>query len=219
MNLADEQLRLSHQGRATGALLAPTEKVRANRVVLLRRWVVEDERRFSKPVMRSHDGEDIREVATIFAVEDRVIKNLTLADAKACGYRTTEDLRAAWWAEHRRLPEAILVTFRIGDHLDRFRGLRAQMGSKSDYTSVPSLAVRNEGEALHPEEYAALGMASRQVTAKRKANTAASLASQPLAERFRAIEAAGERMREDIRSELFIASQQATKALRDLRAA
>lgn len=220
-----EGLRLVRQGKAGTILVKPSDNLRPMSVVRVRQSTVDEKgNRGSKPVHRVIDEERVSEVATIFAVEERVVvssrrgkANITLKDARACGYRTTEELVTAWKAEYPILKEAAYVVLRIGDHLDHFHGLRAQMGSRDDYTASPALAIRGEGEALRPDEYSALGMTARQTTAHRKANTAAKLASQPMHLRIAAIERAGDDMRAEIRSELYILGQQATKGAKSLK--
>lgn len=184
------------------------------RVVSLRRKSTEGSTR-SVSVSRTFEGDSSNEVITIFITETRWIWTLTFADAKVCGYRTTDDLRDAWRAANGPAPDRMTMAWvKIGDHLDEFRGMRSQMGSISDYTSIPSQAVPDE--ALKDHEYSALGMHARQATAKRKADTATSISTQPLAVRMRAIEAAGERMKLDIKGELYVITQRVERAERYL---
>lgn len=217
MILSDEQLRLVRKG-ADAVILKRSDSLKADRVVSLSRRLEDGGRR---PVVRNVEGDEFREVATVFKVEDRYYDDLSFADAKACGYRTTDDLKAAWRAAHPVMPEIALVTLKIGDYLDRYRGLKAQMGSISDYTTIPSQSAWEAGEALHPAEYAALGMAAKQTQAARKAASAKALSSRPLQVRIQHFEAVRDELGVKLGRELRVITdrlEQAEKRAREIAA-
>lgn len=128
---------------------------------------------------------------TVLSTRRTNLHELTLADARACGYRTVTDLQQAWQAQHPRAQNIQIVNFAFGDTRDRplflshTRHIRA--GIQGDYTHSRSRAC-DAGEVLTPVEYARYAATATQHHAARSAKTAAARESVPLAERVARLE-------------------------------
>jgi hypothetical protein len=96
---------------------------------------------------------------TVTDVRREMLSQISLADVKREGFRTTADFRKHW--RERFGPyesEVWVITFVKGDATDRLRLLAARPSSvKSDYTDNPARALRGAGEevgAKRQERYA-----------------------------------------------------------------
>lgn len=157
------------------------------------------------------DGDESPVRLTVLDVRDATLDELTLADARACGFRTRAALIADWKSQHPRTPYVRLVRFMVGDLRDAPRLLSASL-ARRNYTASPRLAADGEPEALSKEQLAAITTAARQRDLARQAEREAAVAAQPLAIRLAAIEAAGERMRLDFRRELQVIRERLDRA-------
>lgn len=183
----------------TATLVPVTERIRVGGVRVLRRRVPAPRLRFSdgssvKSVRPGRvevveeqlpGGDRVAVAVTVLLVLDVDVAELDFAQAKACGYRTVEGLRAAWLAEHRRAPLARLVRFALGDLRDVPRLVSAGW---PDYTSDASRAMPGEPEAISAEDLAWYGSYSWQEHAARRARLAGGLAGRPAAERLAEIQ-------------------------------
>lgn len=83
-------------------------------------------------------------VLTVLDAHPTVLPCVTFADARACGYKTTDELRQAWQNQHPRTVNVQIVTFAFGDTRDRPIYLaytrHFKPGVQGDYTHSPSRA-------------------------------------------------------------------------------
>ncbi|MGD0386401.1 MAG: hypothetical protein ABSB73_09730 [Solirubrobacteraceae bacterium] len=133
------QVRAVRQGRMSATLVPRSERVRAGSVRVLRRceltaalarrpaprgrpgavlaWI--GARLDLDPAVEvvcdtTPDGERVPVLLTVLAIADVELDGVTLVHARACGWRTTGQLRAAWTLEHPQSPRARLVSFAVG---------------------------------------------------------------------------------------------------------
>jgi hypothetical protein len=187
------QARAVRHQRMTAVLTPHTERVRAGSVRPLRRRAVAGENGDARATVEivcdtALDGERIAVVFTVLAVEDLALAALTLAHARACACRTSDELRAAWRSEHPRTSLARLVTFALGDVRDEPL-LLARTGSGADYTHDPSRAMFAEPEPVSPGEQRRLAADAQQRYLRLQADRARELARSTLSERLAAIQA------------------------------
>lgn len=130
------------------------------------------------------DGELRPAVITVLDVERNVaVVEVGREVASACGYKTAEGLRDAWFARHPRSPLCTVVSFALGDVRDRPLFLNWTGRAGGDYTLNRSRAI-DDAEALTPEQLAALSSWNKQKDQARRATSARSLASETLAQRW-----------------------------------
>lgn len=204
------QVKAIRQGKQTAVLVPGSERVRAGSVRLLRRcevsaatarhpagvptvrevsvWI--EERLDLDPTVEVvcdtlPDGERVAVLLTVLAVEDLALEALTLGHARACGWRTTGELRAAWRSEHPRMELARLVFFALGDLRDA-----PVLISKGwpDYTVDPSRAMRSEPEPVSRGEQRRFAADARQRYLRLQADRARGLAQSSAAARLAAIQ-------------------------------
>jgi hypothetical protein len=203
------QVRAIRQHKQTAALMPRGEPVRTGSVRVLRRCEV-TARVARRPAPRGAardvlawiearldldptveivsdvglDGERVAVPLTILAVQDVAIDGLTLADARACGWRTTGQLRAAWRLEHPQSVRARLVSFALGDLRDAPVLLSRGW---PDYTRDPSRAMFAEPEPVDRREQTRLGADARQRYLALQAGWARERAALTMSERLAAI--------------------------------
>jgi hypothetical protein len=184
MIFTPQQIRAIRQRKQTAVLAPRTERIRAGSVRVLRRcevtaaiarrparsgpsrevsaWI--EARLDLDPAVETvcditPDGEIVAVVFTVLAVEDVALEALTLGHARACGFRTAGECRAAWLAEHPRSDRVRLVFFALGDVRDQ--PLLLSKGWP-DYTIDPSRAMRGEPEPVSRGEQMRLAGDARQ---------------------------------------------------------
>lgn len=228
-------------GRMSGALVLPSESLRPGQVRLLRRLVrigqreraparrgqpldvlafidrhLDDRVSVDRVTERSSANDDPTPVLlTILAVEERDLGELTLSDARVCGYRTVSGLRDGWRAEHPRTWLVQLVAFGLGDLRDRPRYL-SSLPMISDYTLNGRDAAPGEPEALSDKELTIYAAINGQRYARARAELATKLAMRSASHRLAIVEAAAARTRADVRRELRIIEQRVERAERRL---
>jgi hypothetical protein len=110
---------------------------------------------------------------------------VTLVHARACGWRTTGQLRAAWTLEHPQSPRARLVSFAVGDVRDT--PLLVSAGWP-DYTRDPGRAMFAEPEPVDRREQTRLAGDARQRYLALQAGWAREQAALTMAQRLAAIQ-------------------------------
>jgi hypothetical protein len=205
------QIRAIRQGKQTATLAPTTERARAGSVRVLRRCDVTaqmarrparagpardvlafvDARLDLDPTVEvvcdtSRDGDRVPVLVTVLAVQDVDVGALTLQMARACGWRTSGQLRAAWAFEHPRMTRARLVSFALGDTRDAPVLISAGW---PDYTHDPGRAMRGEPEPVSRGEHARLAADAQQRFARFQADRGRAAASASVSERLQAIQA------------------------------
>jgi hypothetical protein len=205
-----QQIRAIRQGRMIAVLAPQAERVRAGSVRLLRRRGVPAGMELAPAAagrprdVLAHiearldvvetvtvvcdttpDGEQIAVVLTVLAVEDVELDAVTLHNARACGWRTTGELRAAWASQHPRMRSARLVWFALGD----LRDAPLLIGRGwPDYTHDPSRAMFAEPEPVSPGEYRRQATDAQQRYLRLQADRERQLAQSSVSERLAAIQ-------------------------------
>ena len=176
-----EQARLIRRGELALAILPDSHQsaIRVGALRKLRREVFDEDgvRSVQTVTEPKLDGERVPVVLTILAVTPETpLDKLTLAQAKAAGYRTTTSLLHAWRAQHPRSSGIVtLVSFALGDQRDAPRLL--VMGTRrSDYTEIPALSDIHEPEAISDADLTRLAKFS---AAKAHARSRMPLATHP----------------------------------------
>jgi hypothetical protein len=221
MIFTGQQIRAIRQGRITATLAPQAERARAGSVRVLRRCEVTasiarrpgrsgsardvlafvDARLDLDPTVEvmcdtTPDGDRVPVLLTVLAVRDVEVDELTLASARACGCRTTAQLRVWWLSEHPRTTRARLVSFALGDLRDA-----PVLLSKGwpDYTHDPSRAMRGEPEPVSRGDHARLAADAQQRFVRFQSDRARAAASAGVSERLAAIQA-GTVARSDMRA-------------------
>ncbi len=144
-------------------------------------------------------------------------RELTVADAQGCGYRTVLALRDAWKAQHRT-HDAHLVWFIWGDQRDIDTFMQRTGLAGGDYTRNRSRALDPDAPVLTRDQMDRLVATNRQKDVARSARAAQDLARKPLADRWLTIEERGERLRLSIAREIRVATARLDRAeLRESR--
>jgi hypothetical protein len=139
------------QGRKTGHLIPRGEQCRVGRIRRLRRRTDDGGWEVVLGIVDPLSGEQRPMVVTIESAEVVRLSDLGLSQAKACGHRTTSDLRAEFRGRHPRAGEAQLVRFTLGDSRDMPQYLtwtRMMIpGRIGDYTLSPTLGMEEAAPA------------------------------------------------------------------------
>lgn len=218
-----DQVRSIRQGTVTAALVSRHEKLKPGVVrPLRRRFIRHDENgdpldtvteTVTDPI--PHTAERVPVILTILDVRDLELPELTLLEAKACGYRTVTGLIGSWRAQHPRVDLIRFARFALGDLRDRHRFLSA-IPFHTDYTSSAHEAAPGEPEALSEQDTAIFAAINGQRYARQRADIANRLAMRGMAQRLAAIEAAAAAGTIDARPELRIIEQRLARAERRL---
>jgi ribosome modulation factor len=210
-----------HSGVISSILVPLSENIVVSRTRQLRREVIEYDETGQQTGIRRETvkrtaflGEkQVPHVLTILSVRQVAIaqgldNGITLKDARACGFRTTTELRSDWLSRHPRQPLAQLVGFALGDIRDRPRFI-AWTGGFGDYTGSRHLAA-DENEALSAEDLNRLIAKQKDILANAKRGKAQEELS--WADRWRAIEQSGRA--KDVQRERKIIEDRAIQLLR-----
>jgi hypothetical protein len=210
MIFAASQIKAIRSQKMTAVLVPVSERVRAGRVRVLRRWALPVlpappamrgrpaevltfiEARLDlveeiEIVVASLPGEEpVPALITITAVCDMWLDELTLTDAWHCGARTTAEMIAAWVGKHPRTRRVRLVTFELGDTRTDLPLLIGR--GWPDYTHDPSRAMFAEPEPVSPGEHARQAAGAQQRYLRLQADRASELAQSSASERLAAIQ-------------------------------
>lgn len=155
---------------------------------------------------------------TLVRVEKLFVADITMEIARACGYKTSDDLREKWTDRHPRSDLAAVVWFALGDWRDRDVFLNWTGRAGGDYTRNSRRSMDPDAPALSREQIEALSEVNRQKDDGRRAQASADLASESPSERLNRLSKATERLgiaaRREIRQELRIIEQRLQRAER-----
>ena len=185
------QVRAVNQGKQTAMLVPQSERVKAGSVRLLRRRLDTCPTCGAKRTEIVSDttpgGERIAVQFTVLAVKDLTIDALTFQNARACGHRTTDQLRTEWRSKHPRTSDARLISFLLGDVRDLPTFLARTPAP--DYTHDPSRAMFAEPEPVSRGDQHRFADGARERYLLFQAEQAADRAAVPMSARIAAIQA------------------------------
>jgi hypothetical protein len=163
-----DQAALVRQGKLTAALVPTSQQIKADRTRPLRRRFMRHDADGAEQGETVQTVEDISPegdrkpvVLTITSVTETHLDNLTLSDAKACGFQTLTGLKDAWRSKHPRTLVVKVVRFQLGDIRDRDRFLNWTGRAGGDYTGNRHRAA-DDVAALPAEQLAPLTKAANE---------------------------------------------------------